>query len=99
MKPEGMKFEGRILVIGLGAVSRCALPLLFKHIDWPAKNFTGLDFAAVEANARYVTEMGANFVKDRVTRENMNELLSKYAGNGDIIIDLAWNIGCTDNIR
>jgi homospermidine synthase len=99
MKPEGMKFEGRILVIGLGAVSRCALPLLFKHIDAPAKNFTVLDFAAVEANARYVTEMGANFVKDRVTRENMNELLSKYAGNGDIIIDLAWNIGCTDILQ
>src|SRR3954468_116815 len=94
-----MKFEGRILVIGLGAVSRCALPLLFKHIDAPAKNFTVMDFAEVEANARYVRDMGANFVKDRVTRENMGELLGKYAGSGDIIIDLAWNIGCTDILQ
>ena len=94
-----MKFEGKILVIGLGAVSRCALPLLFKHIEAPASSFTVMDFAEVDANARFVKDSGANFVKDRVTRENMGELLGKYVGSGDIIIDLAWNIGCTDILQ
>ena len=33
-----MKFNGKVLVIGYGAVSRCTLPLLFKHIQpSPAK--------------------------------------------------------------
>ncbi|HEY3325270.1 MAG TPA: saccharopine dehydrogenase C-terminal domain-containing protein [Planctomycetota bacterium] len=99
MKEEKVKFEGKVLVIGLGAVSRCAVPLLFKHIDAPPKNFTVMDFADVEDSARYVREMGGNFVKDRVTRENMPELLGKYVGSGDIIIDLAWNIGCTDILQ
>src|SRR4051812_11526388 len=94
-----MKFEGKILVIGLGAVSRCALPLLFKHVETNPANFTVMDFAEVPEHARYVRESGGNFVQDRVTRENMGELLGKYAGSGDIIIDLAWNIGCTDILQ
>ena len=91
-----MKFDGKILVIGLGAVSRCTLPLLLKHIEAPRENFTVIDFADVEANARWVREQGAKFVKDRVTKENMGDLLSQHVGSGDVIIDLAWNIGCTD---
>ncbi len=94
-----MKFEGKILVIGLGAVSRCTLPLLFKHIEAPTSSYTVIDFADVDTNARFVKEAGAHFVKDRVTRENMGELLGKYVGSGDIIIDLAWNIGCTDILQ
>ena len=35
-----MKFEGKILVIGLGAVSRCTLPLLFKHVETEMKKIT-----------------------------------------------------------
>ncbi|HYG75511.1 MAG TPA: saccharopine dehydrogenase C-terminal domain-containing protein [Planctomycetota bacterium] len=96
---EGIKFDGKVLIIGLGAVSRCTIPLLMKHIDAPPDRFIILDFADVEAHARPFKEMGANFVKDRVTRENMSELLSKHVGSGDIIIDLAWNIGCTDILQ
>jgi homospermidine synthase len=96
MLGKTMKFEGKILVIGLGAVSRCTMPLLFKHVEMKSENITVMDFADVEASARYVREHGANFVKDRVTRENMGDILGKYVGSGDIIIDLAWNIGCID---
>ncbi len=94
-----MKFEGKILVIGLGAVSRCTLPLLFKHVETEMKNFFVMDFNEVEEHARFVRESGANFIHDRVTRENMGDLLGKFVGSGDIIIDLAWNIGCTDILQ
>ncbi|MCW8131236.1 MAG: homospermidine synthase [Planctomycetota bacterium] len=94
-----MKFDGKILVIGLGGVSRCTLPLLFKHLDVPAKNYTVMDFANVEADARWVKEQGANFVKDKIERPGFGEKLSKYVGKGDFIIDLAWNIGCDDMLQ
>jgi len=94
-----IKFDGKILVIGLGAVSRCTFPLLVKHIQMDPKNITVIDFADVGAAAQDVIAAGANFVQDRVTRENMGETLSKYVGNGDIIIDVAWNIGCTDILQ
>ena len=94
-----MKFDGKILVIGLGGVSRCTLPLLFKHHDTPKKNYTVMDFANVEADARWVKDQGANFVKDKIERANFGETLSKYVGKGDLIVDLAWNIGCDDMLQ
>lgn len=94
-----MQFDGKILVIGLGGVARCTLPLLFKHLKVPPKNYTVMDFDGVEAEVRKVTGAGAKFVRNKVERHNMGELLGQYAGKGDLIIDLAWNIGCNDIVQ
>ena len=93
-----MKFDGKILVIGLGAVSRCAFPLLLKHLQMDPKRITVMDFADVPA-AKHVTDAGANFVKEKIVQETLGQQLAKYVGNGDIIIDLAWNIGCADILQ
>ena len=45
-------------MIGLGAVSRCTLPLLFKHVPASASRYTVIDFADVADNARWVREQG-----------------------------------------
>jgi len=98
-KEVEMKFDGKILVIGLGAVSRCTLPLIKKHIIMPMSNVTVMDFADNETEIRKVKDFGMNFVKDRVTRDNMTSLLEKYVGSGDMIIDLAWNIDCAEILQ
>jgi hypothetical protein len=36
-------FEGKLLILGCGAVSRCVLPLLLKHIEMPPNRITVLD--------------------------------------------------------
>ena len=64
-------FDGRILVIGLGAVSRCTLPLLFEHVPAERSQYTVLDFGDVEANARWVTEQGARFAHERIERDDL----------------------------
>jgi homospermidine synthase len=87
---------GRFLVIGLGSVSRCTLPLLFDHIDAPPDRYTVIDFADVPDDARWVQDHGAAFVAGRVTQDNYAELLGRHVGPGDVIIDLAWNIGTAD---
>jgi homospermidine synthase len=94
-----MQFNGRILVIGLGGVSRCAVPLLFKHLGAPAARYTVMDFSDDEVIAKAGAELaaaGARFVKERITRENLGALLGKYLGPGDLCVDLGWNIGCND---
>ena len=40
-----VEFKGKILVIGCGSVSQCAIPLVLKLIDAPPKNITIMDFA------------------------------------------------------
>ena len=89
-------FDGRILVIGLGAVSRCTLPLLFEHVPAAPSQYTVIDFADVAENARWVQEQGAAFATERITEENYGEVLGRYVGDGDVIVDLAWNLGTAD---
>jgi homospermidine synthase len=91
-----VSFDGRMLVIGLGSVSQCALPLLFRHIDAYPAQYTVLDFDAAADDARWVRDHGATFVEARVTEQNYRDLLGQHVGAGDVIVDLAWNIGTVD---
>ena len=81
-----------ILVIGLGGVSRCTLPLLFRHLDVEPSRYTVLDFGEVADAARWVQEAGASFVPGRLSRDNLDEMLGGLVQPGGIVIDLAWNI-------
>ncbi|MGI8686569.1 MAG: saccharopine dehydrogenase C-terminal domain-containing protein [Acidimicrobiales bacterium] len=87
-----MAFPGRILVLGLGAVSRCTLPLLLRHIDAPPGAYTVLDFNPLPDHERWAREAGINVVRDRVTQDNLEVLLADHAGPGDLLLDLAWSI-------
>ena len=89
-----MKFEGKLLIIGCGSVSQCALPLVLKLIEMPPQNITVMDFLDNRARIKDSLARGVKYVLDRVTPENYTRLLAQYAGPGDLIIDLAWNIEC-----
>ena len=89
-------FDGRILVIGLGAVSRCTLPLLFEHVPAAPSQYTVIDFADVAENARWVQEQGASFAAERIAPDNFGDVLGRFVGPGDVIVDVAWNLGTVD---
>jgi homospermidine synthase len=94
--PTSARFGGRILVVGLGSVSRCTLPLLFEHVNARPDQYTVLDFADVADDARWLQEQGATFEAGRITEENYRGLLGSHVGSGDLIVDLAWNIGTAE---
>lgn len=89
-----VKFNGRILIIGCGGVSQCAIPLVLRLIDVPAKNVTIMDFVDNRARVKDSLKKGVKYVRQRVTKANYKSLLKRYVGPGDLIIDLAWNIDC-----
>ena len=89
-----MKFNGKLLIIGCGSVSQCAVPLVLKLIDMPADKITIMDFLDRRSRVKDALDRGVKYVMERVTPENYARLLAKYAGPGDMIIDLAWNIDC-----
>jgi homospermidine synthase len=97
MKPK--RHDGRILMVGYGAVGRCTLPLLYRHLDMPHDRITVMDFADLEESWRYAREHGTRVVKKRIGRETLGAILSEHLRRGDILIDLAWNIGCLDILR
>ena len=59
-----MKFRGKVLVIGYGAVSRCALPLIFKLMKVDPGKVTVMDFAPVTLDG--IREHGVKFVGEKM---------------------------------
>lgn len=94
-----IEFKNKILFVGYGAVAECTLPILFKHLKVPAKNVTVMDFENRAAKLKPWTAKGVRFVRDRVTEDNMGRLLAKYVGQGDLLIDLAWNIDALEILQ
>ncbi len=89
-------FSGRILILGCGSVSRCLQPLILRHFEMDFSKLTIMDFEDLRHTIPDTMNAGARYVQDRVTRENLGDLLSQYVGSGDLLIDLAWNIDCND---
>ena len=85
------RFENRVLVLGAGSVSQCVLPLLIEHLV-DAKQITIIDMRDNRERVTGAITAGATYVQDQLTRENMDQFLSKYLSAGDFLLDLAWNI-------
>ncbi|MFC1559627.1 saccharopine dehydrogenase C-terminal domain-containing protein [Candidatus Margulisiibacteriota bacterium] len=89
-----MEFKGKVLVIGCGSVSQCAIPLIPKILGVPHKNVTIMDFVDNKARVKDSIKKGMKYVMDKITQDNYKTILQEYVGAGDLIIDLAWNIDC-----
>ncbi|MCX6723863.1 MAG: saccharopine dehydrogenase NADP-binding domain-containing protein [Candidatus Staskawiczbacteria bacterium] len=93
------KFNGKITILGYGAVAQCTLPLFLKHVDVPLKNITIIDFENKLEQLKPFTKKGLKYYRKRITPENLNAVMTKYAGDNGFVIDLAWNIGADDIIK
>ena len=85
------RFENRVLVLGAGSVSQCVLPLLIEHLV-DAKQITIVDMRDNKGRVAEAIKAGATYIQDQLTKENMDQFLSKYLSAGDFLLDLAWNI-------
>lgn len=91
-----LPFTGRILFLGFGGVARCTLPLILRHIDVPADRITVMDMTDHRDQLPNLLAQGMKYHQERLVKERYKEQLSELVGPGDMIIDLAWNISCTD---
>jgi homospermidine synthase len=84
-------FQGRILMLGCGSVGQCTLPLLLRHIDMPPDRVTVMDFEDRRPRISDCLGSGVQYVQERITQDNFRDMLGKYVGPGDLIVDLAWD--------
>jgi homospermidine synthase len=94
-----IRFNKKVVFVGYGAVAQCTLPILLKHIKVPASNITVIDFENRRGALKNWIAKGVHFVRDRVRQDNLGSLLGRFLGPGDVLIDLAWNIECTDILQ
>ena len=94
-----VSFGKKVLFVGYGSVAQCTLPILIKHLNVPLANVTVMDFEDQAGLLKEWTAKGVNFVRDKITPRNMESVIAKYLGAGDILIDLAWNIDCCEIVQ
>jgi len=79
-------------VIGCGAVSQSAIPLIPKYIAVPYSALTVVDMVDNSALIKEAIDAGAKFFVDEINVENHEEKLAHYAKPGDFVVDLAYEI-------
>ncbi len=95
----GLEFKSKVLIIGYGAVSKCTLPILLRHVNIPLEHITIIDLKNKAQDLKAWTTGGLRFFKRKVTKENFDQILSEYLAEGGLLIDLAWNIDCCELVQ
>ncbi len=83
---------GRVLVLGCGSVAQCVVPLLVRDLGIEPERLTVVDFADNRSRIAAEIAAGVTYEIDRVTPDNIDSFLSARVGDGDLLVDLAWNI-------
>jgi len=92
-----IKFDGRIVQFGFGAVGKSFFEKLPKEIKYDEHNYYVITREQYEFEA-YVNMGGmiANFIVTEVNKENFGEVFGTYLGSGDLLIDFADTVGTKD---
>ncbi|MEY5059284.1 MAG: hypothetical protein RJA51_1031 [Actinomycetota bacterium] len=81
-------------MLGCGSVAQCTIPLLIDDLGISPSSIHVVDFVDNRHRIADALSRGVTYETDRLTRENLDEFLSARCGDGDILLDLAWNIDC-----
>jgi homospermidine synthase len=84
------RFEGRLVLLGFGAVGKGVLPLLLRHIDMRPDQIEILQPSSKGQQA--ARELGVRHTPMRITRENYREVLSPRLGAGDFLVNLSVDV-------
>jgi homospermidine synthase len=83
----------RVVILGCGSVAQCLLPLLLDRFNFDPTSVTVLESRDNRARIASSIERGVNYVQGEITEDNLTATLDAMLGDGDLLIDLAWNIG------
>lgn len=92
-----IKFDGRIVQFGFGAVGKSFYEKVEKEIKHDENNYIVITNNKEEFNA-YINLGGlvSNFKVHEITKENYQQIFGKYLNNGDLLIDFADSVGTKD---
>jgi homospermidine synthase len=82
----------RVLVLGCGSVAQCTLPLLIRDLSIDPQRITIVDMVDNRARVADSIASGVRFEQEEITPANLDGFLSARVGQGDLLLDLAWNI-------
>lgn len=89
-----VEFDGRLLMIGMGAIGMASLPLIIKHVAMDVGRITVLtgDDRAEQAAQMACEYPGLNVSLCYLVEGNYEAELSKYLGDGDMLVNLSVDV-------
>ena len=92
-----IKFDGRIVQFGFGAVGKSFYEKLSKEIKFNENEYFVITMDKFEFEAFVnLGGMVANFIVQEITKDNFKEVFGKYLHEGDLLIDFADTVGTRD---
>ena len=91
---------GPIVMIGFGSIGRGTLPLIERHFRYDPTRFTVID--PDDRDRALLDERGIRFVQQRVTRDNMADLLRPLLTQGEgqpFVVNLSVEVSSTAVMR
>jgi homospermidine synthase len=83
-------------MLGCGSVAQCLLPLLLKHFSLDPATVTVLESRDNRHRIAESIAAGVQYTQTEITPANLHQVLAAHLSDGDILIDLAWNIDLTE---
>lgn len=92
-----LKFEGRIVQFGFGAVGKSFYEKISKEIRFDENKYFVITREEYEFEAFVNLDgMISNFIVCEVTRDNYQQVFEQYLSSGDLLIDFADTVGTRD---
>ncbi len=100
-----VKFGGKIVQIGFGGVGKSFFEKVNKEIKLDMNNYYVITRDKDEyENYMYLNGVSTNLCADEITKDNFKEVLSRFLGPGDLLLDFSDSINtkevckwCMDN--
>jgi homospermidine synthase len=70
--------------------------MLLDHFSWDPTTVTVIESRNSRDRIASSIARGVHYEQFEITRDNLTETLARHLGDGDIVIDLAWNIDLTE---
>ena len=77
-------------------MTQCLLPLLLDHFAFEPFTVTVIESRQNRERIASSLARGVHYTQFEITPENLKDTLDAHLGDGDLLIDLAWNIGLTE---
>ena len=92
-----IKFSGKIVQFGFGAVGKSFFEKVSKEIEFNENNYIVITKDQYEFEAFInLGGISTNFFVQEITKDNFEEVFSKFLNSGDLLIDFADTVGTKD---
>lgn len=89
----------KVVIIGIGAVARCTLPILLDKWNLSRDKYRVIDFNPLPESVEYCKNNNIELIVTKIDKNNYVSIFNQYIPKNSLVIDLAWNIDTVDFVQ